>query len=57
MDNELICGLLYQFSPQLSPPFRPPRSPLFSASRTLLRVDVNNIDHLVVAKNLGTQRQ
>ena len=57
MDEELIFGLLYQFSPQPSPPFRPPRSPLFSASRTILRVDVNNIDHLVVAKNLGTQRQ
>jgi hypothetical protein len=57
MDEELIFGLLYQFSPQLSPPFRPPRSPLFSASRTILRVDVNNIDHLVIAEDLGTQRQ
>lgn len=56
MDEELIFGLLYQFSPQLSPPFRPPRSPLFGASRAILRVDVDDVDDLVIAEDLGAQR-
>ncbi len=56
MDEELNFGLLYQFSPQLSPPFRPPRSPLFGASRAILRVDVDDVDDLVIAEDLGAQR-
>ena len=56
MDEALIFGLLYQFSAQLSPPFRPPHSPLFSASRTILGVDVDDVNDLVVAEDFGPQR-